>query len=124
MPGDTDSEEEREDWWMWCRQSWTSVKFHMESDKTLIEVSMSADEDESVGKWKSNTFYMLRKELKIEVKVGGGHGYQLTSDGSQWSFVPNDKAVSNWTSGNILRDVCNRMQLTSWQVWVGSAVLF
>ena len=36
------------------------VKFHMESDKTLIEVSMSADEDESVGKWKSNTWSSAR----------------------------------------------------------------
>ena len=45
------------------------VKFHMESDKTLIEVSMSADEDESVGRWKSNTFYMLCKELSKEPHV-------------------------------------------------------
>ena len=73
---------------------------------------------------KSLTSPLTMTGYKIEVKVGGGHGYQLTSDGSQWSFVPKDKAVSNWTSGNILRDVCNRMQLTSWQVWVGSAVLF
>ena len=56
---------------------------------------------------------------KIEVKVDGGHGYQLTSDGSQWSFVPKDKAVSNWTSGNILRDVCNSLGAMEFMAGVG-----
>ena len=34
----------------------------MEGHKTMIKVSMSADEDEPVGKWKSKAFYMLHKE--------------------------------------------------------------
>ena len=43
-------------------QSSEGVQFKMEGHKTMIKVSMSADEDEPVGKWKSKAFYMLHQE--------------------------------------------------------------
>ena len=48
--------------------------------------------------------------FKVELKADGsqGHGYSLTHE-SDWCFIPKDKNVSNWTSGNICRDLALHM---------------
>ena len=56
---------------------------------------------------------------KTEVKADGHHRYQVTSDGTQWSFIPKDKAVSNWTSGNILRHARSSLTTIEFMPGVG-----
>ena len=97
----------------WAKAKMESIfRCHLETKrglKSLVDVS----------KFKSGTMYMMCKELsksltcpltmtgfKVEPKADGSqaHGFSLTHE-SDWCFLPTDKNVSNWTSGNICRDL-------------------
>lgn len=100
------------------------VHFQMPlGDKTWIEVACGGSDEDDVSKFKSGTMYMMCKELsksltcpltmtgyKVEPKADGsqGHGFSLTHE-SDWCFIPKDKNVSSWTSGNICRDLAVNM---------------
>eukprot|EP00435_Cladocopium_sp_Y103_P068762 s826_g32.t1 len=53
---------------------------------------------------KSLTSPLTMTGFDVAVKEGNGHGYTLTP-AATWSFVPRDKNIMSWASGNIIRHV-------------------